>query len=70
MCDGSVVRSYYTHTGKNPRVVKTPHNFVIIMKAYMSVLLIASSESFPDRASNMSHYNNHVRIPVDLGWYL
>lgn len=31
-------------------VVKSPHNFVIIMKACISVLLIASSEPFPDHA--------------------
>lgn len=60
MCDGSVVRSYNTHTGKKPWVVKNPHNFVIIMKACMSVLLIAWSEPFPDHANNTSYYNNHA----------
>lgn len=34
---------------KKKRVVKSPHNFVIIMKAFISVL-IASSEPFLDRA--------------------
>jgi len=57
-----VVRSYYTRIGKNKKQQnlsgQSPHNFVIIMKACTSsILLIASSELFPDHAYNTSYYN-------------
>ena len=50
---------------KKTWVVKNPHNFAIIMKARMSVLLIASSESFPDHANNTSYYNNRVSTMLE-----
>lgn len=52
---------------KNPGWSKTLTIFNYNEGLYVC-FLIASSEPFPDCASNMSHYNNHVRIPVDLGW--
>lgn len=69
ICDESMVRSHYIHTGKKACVVKNPPNFVIILKACISVL-IASSEPFPGHADNTSYCNNHISAMVEylLNW--
>lgn len=69
LCDESVVRSQYICTGEKACVVKHPPNFIVIMKACMSVL-IASSEPFPGHVDNTSYCNNHISAMVEflLNW--
>lgn len=65
----NLVRSHYIRTGQKACVVKNPPNFLIIMKACMSVL-IASSEPFPGHADNTSYCHKHISAMVEylLNW--